>query len=70
MKKSKGQLLFEDFLAKLEVSMRKAREQNVITLDDLQPTWEARDRLEKFLTPPRNEKGYFLPSKPPQGVEE
>jgi hypothetical protein len=59
---SKGEQLFDDFLAKLEISLRKAREQNVITLDDLRPAWEARAKLEAYLDPPRDDKGRFLKS--------
>jgi hypothetical protein len=58
---SKGKQLLDDFLDKLGVSLRKAREQNVITLDDLKPAWEARERLEAYLDPPRDDKGHWLP---------
>lgn len=59
-KKNKGQLLLEDFLSKLDDSLRIARENNTITLEELKPAWEAGDKLEAYLNPPRNDKGHFL----------
>lgn len=61
---SKGKQLLDDFLNKLDISMTKAREQNVITLDDLQPVWEARERLEAYLDPPRDKQGHFMKATP------
>ena len=51
--KTKGQLLLEDFLNKLGKSLQ-TRE-----WDDLVAGWDAREKLELYLSPPRDEKGHF-----------
>lgn len=59
MSKPKGLVLFEDFLDKLGVLM--TRQKPVIKLEEMEPTWEARKRLEDYLNPPRDKKGHFAP---------
>ena len=61
MKKSKGQILLDDFLTKLDKSLQTMRTKHEITLDELRPAWEAREKLEAYLSPKRDSKGKFLP---------
>lgn len=51
---SKGKLLFKDFLNKLGKAMQTSN------WDDLTACWAARERLEAYLDPPRDEKGHWL----------
>lgn len=60
----KGKQLLQDFLDKLGKSM-KTRE-----WDDLVAGWDARERLENYLEPPRDKKGHFLPHNQADKVEE
>lgn len=64
MSKSKGQLLLDDFLKKSSIAFTIMREKGTITLDELTPAWDARAKLEAYLSPPRDDKGHFLSSKP------
>lgn len=63
---SKGKQLLDDFLDKANRCYVLMMEKRVITLDELRPTWEARERLEAYLDPPRDEKGHWLPQQLPQ----
>lgn len=53
MSKTKGQVLFEDFLDKLGVSLRTHK------WEDMTACWEAREKLEIYLNPARDDKGHF-----------
>jgi hypothetical protein len=65
MKKTKGQLLLDDFLHKLDASLGLMSSKPIITLEELRPAWEAREKLEKYLsTPQRDSLGHFLPEEP------
>jgi len=65
MSRTKGQLLLDDFLNKLDKSLRLSSTKPVITLEELQPAWEAREKLENYLsTPQRDSEGKFLPAQP------
>jgi hypothetical protein len=57
MKKTKGQLLFEDFLAKLGKSLKTG------IWDDLVAGWDARKKLEQYLNPERDKRGRFIQPK-------
>ena len=60
-KRTHGQLLLDDFLKKLDISLKKMSEQPSIDLEELQPAWDAREKLEKYLsTPQRDSRGKFL----------
>lgn len=60
-KRTKGQLLLDDYLLKVGLSLDLARKNNMITLEELQPAWEAREKLEKYLsTPQRDSNGLFI----------
>lgn len=52
---SKGKQLFEDFLKKLGASL-----QDGSSWDKMLATWDARERLEAYLDPPRDSKGHFV----------
>ena len=64
MNKSKGQILLEDFLVKVDQMLTIMREKGIITLDELEPVWEAREKLEAYLSPKRDAKGHFIKTHP------
>lgn len=60
-KRTHGQQLLDDFLTKLDKSIRTMEARHSITLDELEPAWEAREKLEKYLsTPQRDSEGKFI----------
>lgn len=62
-KKSKGLSLLDDFLTKVDHSLKIMEKKGVITLEELQPAWEAREKLEDHLSPARDNKGHFIKRK-------
>jgi hypothetical protein len=66
-KRTKGQQLLDDFLHKLDTSLRLSSSKPVVTLEELQPAWEAREKLEQYLsTPQRDDTGKFLADHKPK----
>lgn len=60
-KRTHGQLLLDDFLEKLGASLKAMEEKNQVDLSELNPAWEARDKLEAYLsTPQRDNNGKFI----------
>lgn len=62
-KRTHGQTLLDDFIKKLGKSLDVTQKEGVVDLDKLTPAWEARDKLEAYLsTPQRDSTGKFLPT--------